>query len=779
MLIAIAAFGLLAPQEFTRLQPLPGAPLLGLTTEERARFEAGKAEFEAIITEAEGLGPVFNGRSCAECHSVPAVGGSGRQRTTRFAQGTPYSNLEALGGGVLQSFSIDPSNCVEVVPQAADIVALRRTPQLFGAGLIEAIPDSSVAVGGQFPGEGVSGRSRQVLSVLGEPPAFGEARYGWKLETATLFAATAGELVLQHSITTPAHPGEQAPQGDVSALAACDAVIDPESAVDATGSSRTGRIADFLRFLAPPPQTPRSGHSGELQFTAARCNACHRRSFAFIPSQSAAIAGTDVKPYSGFKLHDMGALGDGIRDGGIDPADGAEMGARALWGLALRPELLHDGRASHPDFDTRVQQAIQFHDGEGTFSRTQFDALTAPNRQLLLDFLATLGRAEFDADADNDRDLDDWALLAPMFTGPLPPMPILPESPGAITDADQDRDFDLDDFGMFAEAIGSDLPNGLSASTLDLRVESAAGDDEVLLIPGEDLEVAVLGELLGPDSGGLAYISIDLAISGEGTLSPLAIQSVPAELAALTHPFGYGGVSVGSELLGAGGAQNTIQNQMAPAPRGPVLVGIAEGAAEALLRTTVTAPMEPGVYTVQVTRVQAGVLRPGGLIQGAYPVDRARTSTSGFLTLRVGQSLGSTYCPANPNSSGGPAVMGAFGSDRVSDDDFELFVFGAARNIFGVFLTSRTQGFIGNPGGSAGNVCLGGDIGRFLMPGQLGNTDDFGSRSIVIPLDSMAQPSGLVQVVAGDTWNFTYWFRDSVQGLVTNNFAGGLEVTFQ
>ena len=65
-------------------------PLVGLTTAQRADFNAGLAEFQAVETIAEGLGPVFNGKSCAECHAVPSVGGSepnlGVARETRIGR---------------------------------------------------------------------------------------------------------------------------------------------------------------------------------------------------------------------------------------------------------------------------------------------------------------------------------------------------------------------------------------------------------------------------------------------------------------------------------------------------------------------------------------------------------------------------------------------------------------------------------------------------------------------------------------------------------------------
>src|SRR5512134_3052387 len=55
----------------------PGAPLAGLQPSEFAEFRMGLDDFTEVETAEEGLGPAFNGASCAVCHSVPAIGGSG------------------------------------------------------------------------------------------------------------------------------------------------------------------------------------------------------------------------------------------------------------------------------------------------------------------------------------------------------------------------------------------------------------------------------------------------------------------------------------------------------------------------------------------------------------------------------------------------------------------------------------------------------------------------------------------------------------------------------
>jgi hypothetical protein len=84
-----------------------------------------------------------------------------------------------------------------------------------------------------------------------------------------------------------------------------------------------------------------------------------------------------------------------------------------------------------------------------------------------------------------------------------------------------------------------------------------------------------------------------------------------------------------------------------------------------------------------------------------------------------------------------------------------------------------------NPGGSQGNLCLGGSIGRYVGPGQIQQSGSTGTVSLAIDLAQHPTPTGLVGVLPGETWNFQCWYRDAVGGMATSNFSDGYEVTFQ
>ncbi len=138
-----------------------------------------------------------------------------------------------------------------------------------------------------------------------------------------------------------------------------------------------------------------------------------------------------------------------------------------------------------------------------------------------------------------------------------------------------------------------------------------------------------------------------------------------------------------------------------------------------------------------------------------------------------GTPIGTNYCgPAVPNSSGLSAVISAMGSEQVSQNNVTLTAAGLPSNQFGYFLTSQTSGFIANPGGSQGNLCLGGTMGRYSAFVQ--NSGGAGEFSLQIDLTNMPGPVQTV-VNPGETWYFTAWFRDVGS---TSNFTDGIQIDF-
>lgn len=137
-------------------------------------------------------------------------------------------------------------------------------------------------------------------------------------------------------------------------------------------------------------------------------------------------------------------------------------------------------------------------------------------------------------------------------------------------------------------------------------------------------------------------------------------------------------------------------------------------------------------------------------------------------------NIGTDYCAGTNNSTGAPGVLIASGSDCVSIDSLTLIGTNLPANAFGFFLTSQTQDMVA---AGQGFICLGSPIGRGVG-GAILNSGAGGVMAVTTNL-MLPQPSGAVQVMAGETWNFQLWTRDSVGGMATSNTTNATAVTFR
>ncbi len=171
---------------------------------------------------------------------------------------------------------------------------------------------------------------------------------------------------------------------------------------------------------------------------------------------------------------------------------------------------------------------------------------------------------------------------------------------------------------------------------------------------------------------------------------------------------------------------------------------------------------------------------------GTYLVGRPfgegenQPTTSGEIhVFRPEGPIGSGYCGSVNNSTQQPGRMSAFGSEMVVNDQVDLVAYQLPRNAFGIFITSQVQGFVANPGGSQGNLCLGGALGRYNLAGQIRNSGLIGMFSLELDLAAAPTPFGPVPMLSGQTWNFQAWYRDLVQGQSVSNFTDAWSISFQ
>jgi CxxC motif-containing protein (DUF1111 family) len=359
------------------------SPLPGLTPAQVMDFNDGLDEFGQVETIEEGLGPVFNGRSCAECHASPSTGGSepnlGVARETRISRifNGRFDPLDGSvsvdrGGQLLQQRAINVPGCTlkgEVVPPEATIVSARNSTPLFGAGLMEAIPESTILANQQN-----GGRPNYVSN-----PDTGAAelgRFGWKAQVATLHQFAGDAYLNELGITNPSFPHENRPQGQ-PIPPGCDTVGDPED----DGSGVTA-FANFMRFLAPAPRgsLTRQVRRGEQVFSQIACASCHVPTMMTGPNSVAALSNKPVHVFSDLLLHNIGT-GDGIEQG---LATGNDFRTAPLWGLSRRDRFMHDASSN------KIEDAIRRHGAEANDARDGFVGLPQSDHDALLAFLDSL-----------------------------------------------------------------------------------------------------------------------------------------------------------------------------------------------------------------------------------------------------------------------------------------------------------------------------------------------------------------------------------------------------
>jgi CxxC motif-containing protein (DUF1111 family) len=448
------------------LQPKVGEPLVGLSAAELARFEEGKVLYDVDFVASEGLGPVFNQTGCGSCHSNP-LGGSGSISVTRFGEitvvGTDFvfNPLAEFGGSLLNKESIS-AECAELIPVPPTNTASQRlTNSALGFGLVELIPSADIEFNAINPPAGVSGKAI-VVPVLENPGETTIGRFGWKDQLGTVASFTADAMLQEMGITNRIFPEDNPPNNDFVRLAACDTVADPEDVPNANGDDFLDLTTDFQRFLAAPPQTPRSGMTGEALFFQVGCGDCHMAGFSTPladgdDESSDALAGKTVNAYSDFLLHDMGGSGDYVEQG---DAGLTELRTALLWGLRIRDPLWHDGRVAGGTFDFRIFNAVMLHDAFGSESQASaqaYFALSASERDQIIAFLDSLGRREFDLDGNglvNDADvllIDDCVATGGPFTA---------DDLCAIADVDQNGFIDVADLELLNVALGVVDQNG-------------------------------------------------------------------------------------------------------------------------------------------------------------------------------------------------------------------------------------------------------------------------------------------------------------------------------
>lgn len=426
-----------------------GNPLNNLTADETAFFQDGQGRFAEIEVvqggSNNGLGPRFNSNQCFACHSQPAMGGTspaknplpdvahlngatntvpwfitpnGPIREARFktSNGVPDGNVHALfvisgrsdapGCNIAQFDFLPAGNPLTGQSGNPNIIFRIPTP-VFGAGLIEAIPDSVIlanmqANATQKSALGISGHPNSHLSGNVNRSANDGTitRFGWKAQNKSLLMFAAEAYNVEMGISNQLFPQER------DETPTCLFTATPNDALNFTTPATTATsnpavisdieaFANFMRMLAPPapaPDTP-SIANGRATFTKIGCVHCHTPSLitgkmiasgsSTVPS--AALSNQTAHLWSDLLVHHMGkGLADGITQGGAGPD---EFRTAPLWGVGQRIFFLHDGRT------TNLVEAIEDHQSPGSEANRvieHFQRLSTQDQQDVINFLRAL-----------------------------------------------------------------------------------------------------------------------------------------------------------------------------------------------------------------------------------------------------------------------------------------------------------------------------------------------------------------------------------------------------
>jgi CxxC motif-containing protein (DUF1111 family) len=383
--------------------PRPGASGAGsfyptLNGSEQNMFNSASLVFKEVDSVSgtmagetgSGLGPTFNGNSCAMCHAQPAVGGSspglaspqnpapnpqvglatlhhatntvptfitanGPVREARFVSTNPSDPGAPLDGGVHGLFTIkgrtDASGCSLTQPDfptelANHNVIFRIPTPTFGLGLVENTPDATLQANlsanqSQKTGLGIGGR----FNMSGNDGTM--TRFGWKAQNKSLMVFAGEAYNVEQGVSNYIFPNER------YAVTGCVFNPTPEDTTD------VDNFATFMRLSAPPVPTTStaSQKNGQTLFGNIGCALCHSPTLTAAASIYTGMGNVAYHPYSDFALHHMGSnLADGILQGGAGPD---EFRTAPLWGIGQRLFFLHDGRTSD------LLQAIEAHSSAG------------------------------------------------------------------------------------------------------------------------------------------------------------------------------------------------------------------------------------------------------------------------------------------------------------------------------------------------------------------------------------------------------------------------------
>jgi CxxC motif-containing protein (DUF1111 family) len=395
-----------------------------------ATHQADQVKFDEVEGLADGLGPLYNAQSCRECHQNPTSGGPSQITELRVGHRGPdgrFRNPEIpiahgaetiIGRSLVNLRAICPSGAFpnteiqERVPDTETIRTTRISLNLLGDGFIEAVADQTLINLSHDQCKALHGKvCGQVLYVpiVEAPGQTGVGRFGWKDQQASLLSFSGDAYLNEMGITNRLFPDE------VTRL--CNTATEPNDQPGPDGLSDIDRFARFMRATKAPARdaqlaaTP-SAKKGSDLFDKIGCATCHVRTLTTAAAGTKvnggtftipdALAAKTFHPFGDFLLHDVGT-GDGIvmameehygrnmyqiqwKNLSLESFATTQnkMRTAPLWGVRLRPQLMHDGRS------VTLRGAILRHLGEASQVTERFKKLKRTDQEALIEFLRSL-----------------------------------------------------------------------------------------------------------------------------------------------------------------------------------------------------------------------------------------------------------------------------------------------------------------------------------------------------------------------------------------------------
>ncbi len=395
-----------------------------------ATHQADQAKFEAVEQIADGLGPLYNAQSCRECHQNPVVGGASQVSELRVGHIGPDGRFvtpdipiahgaEIISGrSLVNDRAICPNGAFpdkeiqERVPRTETIRTLRISLNLLGDGFVEAVADQALIDLSKEQCKGSHGKiCGQVLKVpiVEAPGEMGVGRFGWKDQHASLLSFAGDAYLNEMGITNRLQPAE------VTNL--CNTVQEPNDTPGPDGLADIDHFARFVRATKTPARDKQladgaSAKKGLVLFQRIGCATCHVETLTTAAAGTkinggtytipAALGSVQFHPYSDFLMHDVGT-GDGILQA-IPEHYGRQVFQQMseyiskqdfessrnkvrtapLWGVRLRPRLMHDGAS------LTLRDAILRHRGEASHAIEEFEGLNRVDQDAVITFLESL-----------------------------------------------------------------------------------------------------------------------------------------------------------------------------------------------------------------------------------------------------------------------------------------------------------------------------------------------------------------------------------------------------